>query len=118
MVIAMALAAMIRDTMRMVSGVTKMMIDLFFGSIAKELHAQLERPPIGRKAAATSSFQLGPVHCVITRPSTKTLSPLIQVVRALKLRNGNSEDEQHWTENLLLGVFLAGFLFGRGSRGH
>src|SRR5579875_1325660 len=95
--LAMALSAMIRDTMRMVSGVTKMMIDLFFGSIAKELHAQLERPPIGRKAAATSSFQLG---------------------RALKLRNGNSEDEQHWTENLLLGVFLAGFLFGRGSRGH
>ena len=136
--------------MRMVSGVAKMMINQFFGSIAEELRAQqapapapqpasapvgeplavqIPAPvgtppaPAARKAAAAATAQPGTVQRVITPPATQPLGPLVQVVRALKLSNGSAEDEERWAQRLLLGgigvllgIFLLGFLFGRGSR--
>src|SRR5579885_3370391 len=136
--------------MRMLSGAAKVLINQFFGSIAEELRAQLEPAPQAasatpasagqpapagvptgaapragaRKAAATATTQPDIAQRVITRPPSQPLSPLIPVVRALKLSDGSAEDEQRWAERLvlggigvLLGVFLLGFLFGRGSRG-
>ncbi len=139
--------------MRMLSGAAKVLINQFFGSIAEELRAQLEPAPApqavasatpasagqpasagvptgaapragARKAAAIAPTQPDIAQRVITRPPSQPLSPLIPVVRALKLSDGSAEDEQRWAERLvlggigvLLGVFLLGFLFGRGSRG-
>ncbi len=128
--------------MRMVSGVAKMMINQFFGSIAEELRAQQEpaTAPIAAQAPAgaaqaTPQVAAAPVSAsaaptgsqralagqIIPRPAQPT-NPLIQIVRALKLSNGSQEDEQRWAQRLmfsgigaLMGLLLLGFLLGRRS---
>jgi len=131
--------------MRMVGGVAKMMINQFFGSIAEELRAQQEPaqalaaaqapaataqtptaiPQVAEAPAAASAVGAGSQRSlsgqIIPRPAQPT-SPLIQIVRVLKLSNGSQEDEQRWAQRLtlggvgvLLGLLLLGFMLGRRS---
>ncbi len=125
--------------MRVLPGVAKMMINQFFGSIAEELRARqqpapaAETPPASAQAspaapqtataAPTASSQPLAAPQVIARPAAQAPVQLIQIVRALKLSDGSAEDEERWAQRLmlggiavLLGIFLLGFLFGRGSR--
>jgi carbon monoxide dehydrogenase subunit G len=130
--------------MRVLPGVAKMMINQFFGTIAEELRAQQQPAPAAQSAraaatattraapraakapAATASAASGPqiaAQPVIARPTIEMPTQLIQIVRVLKLSDGSEEDEHRWAQRLLLGgiglllgVFLLGFLFGKGSR--
>jgi hypothetical protein len=130
--------------MRVLPGVAKMMINQFFGTIAEELRGQPEPAPAAKPAraaarttpkaatqTATATVAESPAASspqiaaqpVITRPATQMPIQLIQVVRVFKLSDGSEEDEQRWAQRLLmggigllLGLFLLGFLFGRGSR--
>ncbi len=132
--------------MRVLPGVAKMMINQFFGTIAEELRAQQQPAPAAPPApaaaraasrakaapqtteapAAAPSAASGPqiaAQPIIARPAMQMPTQLIQIVRVLKLSDGSEEDEQRWAQRLLLGslalllgVFLLGFLFGRGSR--
>lgn len=129
--------------MRVLPGVAKMMINQFFGTIAEELRAQqqpaaaVKAPPAAARATAAAtraprapaaavpaaSGQPLATPSVMARPAMQIPDQLIQVVRALKLSDGSQEDEQRWAQRLmfgglglLLGIFLLGFLFGRGSR--
>ncbi len=127
--------------MRVLPGVAKMMINQFFGTIAEELRARKEpapaaQPPAAAERAASAASQAAPAPAAtatsspalaarptIARPAMQMPQPLIQIVRALKLSDGSAEDEARWAQRLmlgsiglLLGVFLLGFLFGRGSR--
>jgi carbon monoxide dehydrogenase subunit G len=129
--------------MRVLPGVAKMMINQFFGTIAEELRAQQQPAPAAQAApaAAASTPAAAPQTAqapaatpaasgqqfaapqILARPAMQMPNQLIQVVRALKLSDGSQEDEQRWAQRLmfggiglLLGIFLLGFLFGRGSR--
>jgi len=134
--------------MRMIGGAAKTLINQFFGTIAQELRAPEQPavaaapaaavPPLAASAAApaepapTSAPQAAtrrPTHSaaqpIIPRPAVAQPSLLVQLVRLLKVSDGSQEDEQRWSQRLVLGsvgvmllLVLLGFLLGRRSSNH
>ncbi|HEY7349661.1 MAG TPA: carbon monoxide dehydrogenase subunit G [Ktedonobacterales bacterium] len=127
--------------MRVLPGIAKMMINQFFGAVAEELRAQQQPAPAAKtppaaaratsaaagaradKAPGAASKPQPTEQQIITLPARQAPDQLIQIVRALKVSDGSEEDELRWAQRLmlgsvglLLGIFLLGFLFGRGAR--
>jgi len=95
--------------MRMVGGAAKMLINQFFGAIADELRQQAVQAQAAGSAAQEQAGAEDGHGKVVVLPPVAT-SPVVQVVRRLRISDGSPEDEQRWAQRLIL--MSAGILAG------
>jgi carbon monoxide dehydrogenase subunit G len=93
--------------MRMVGGAAKMLINQFFGAISDELRQQAPAATVAGRQEGGAGDGHGRV---IVRPPAQLTSPMVQVVRRLRISDGSPEDEQRWAQRLMMAG--AGLLVG------